>query len=72
MYVEQARGQALNPLRRVLLWAHLVRCANCRRYARQSRLVEELARWTFPSATTSPGLQQRLGLVLREAGFRIS
>ena len=69
MYVEQARGQALRPLSRLLLWAHLLRCGNCQRYARQSQLIEELARRPLPVVEMPPGLQVRLRQLLHNAGW---
>ncbi|WP_210516030.1 hypothetical protein [Hymenobacter terricola] len=69
LHLEQARDNALPWPHRLRLWTHLVRCAYCRRYARQSRYLEDLAR--PPAAGAGVGLTRearaRLQRRLQEA-----
>ncbi|WP_210114338.1 anti-sigma factor family protein [Hymenobacter aquaticus] len=72
LLLEQRAEAALPPTERNSLWLHLRYCPYCRRYARQTVLIAELAR----AATAAPeqaGLsaeaRQRLQERLRQAGL---
>ena len=70
LHVELARGHALPWRPRLLLLAHLLYCSKCRRYARQTQLLEELARPRPADAAIRlpEGARERLLQRLREAG----
>lgn len=67
---EQARGSALPLLARLAWGVHWLWCADCRRYAWQSRLIEQLVRHrSFPGAVAMPD-ENRSGAVNRNATAR--
>ena len=71
LQVEQARDQGLAWGPRLRLWLHLLSCPHCRRYARQSRLLEDPARPLAPEdAVLTRQARQRLQELLREHRFR--
>ena len=70
LHLEQARGRQLSWGPRLRLWLHLLNCPPCRRYARQSQLLENLARPLAPQdAVLSQRARRRLQELLHEAGY---
>ena len=57
LLIEQRTDAALPPTERRSLWLHLRYCAYCSRYARQTALINELARTTAARhSADAPGL----------------
>ncbi|WP_426059039.1 hypothetical protein [Hymenobacter sp. B1770] len=73
LLIEKRAERPLTLVQRLSLWAHLLMCVLCRRYAHQTALVAQLARRLGRGEASAEKLsaeaRARLELLVRNAGW---